>query len=78
MATSYGKSKFDAEPVPISNSAGTSPMGSNIFIVKPDGDQQQARSHAEPNRHEPVTRFNLGRTIFRGIRCKLIVIRQVT
>ena len=51
------------------NSTEGSPMGSNIFIVKPD-DKKNSRAHADPFRHEPITQKNLGRTIFRGIRCK--------
>jgi len=42
-------------------------MGSNIFIVKPEGEHHN-RVHPEPYRHEPVTHSNIGRTILRGIR----------
>lgn len=68
MPTSYANPAFDVDPAVVSNSGGPSPMGSNIFIVKPEGGQVN-RNHPEPYRHEPVTKFNLGRTIFRGIRC---------
>ena len=69
MPTSYANPAFDVDPAVVSNSGGPSPMGSNIFIVKPEA-QQINRIHPQPHRHEPVTRFNLGRSIFRGIRCK--------
>jgi hypothetical protein len=71
MPTSYANPAFDEEPAEIKNSAGTSPMGSNIFIVKPD-DERKNRSHPVPHRHEPVTKNNVGQTIFRGIRCKFL------
>ena len=63
-SASYQNSAFDVEPV-----NGASPMGSNIFIVKPEGEHHN-RVHPEPHRHEPVTRSNIGRTIFRAIRCE--------
>ena len=69
-STSYNNSAFDVEPAATGQqSGGPSPMGSNIFIVKPDGDQHN-RVHPEPYRHEPVTHSNIGRTILRGIRCE--------
>ena len=67
--TSYANPAFDDEPRSVRNSAGPSPMGSNIFIVKPD-DEKKNRSHPQPHRHEPVTHRNIGRTILRGIRCR--------
>ncbi|UJR08879.1 hypothetical protein I4U23_013134 [Adineta vaga] len=65
--TSYANPAFDEEPAGVRNSGGPSPMGSNIFIVKPD-DAKKSRSHPEPNRHDPVTKKNFGWTILRGIR----------
>ncbi|CAF1457657.1 unnamed protein product [Rotaria sordida] len=67
MPTSYSNPNFDEEPVGIKNSGGTSPMGSNIFIIKPD-DKNKNRIHPEPYRHDPTTQKNIGRTILRGIR----------
>ncbi|CAF4656456.1 unnamed protein product [Rotaria sp. Silwood1] len=67
MPTSYSNPTFDEEPVGIKNSNGTSPMGSNIFIVKPD-DKNTNRTHSEPYRHDPITKKNIGRIILRGIR----------
>jgi hypothetical protein len=72
MPTSYSNSAFDEEPSVVKNSGGQSPVGSNIFIVKPAGDKNN-RIHPDPYRHEPVTQQNFGRTILRGIRCKVLV-----
>ncbi len=69
MPTSYANPAFDEEPNGVRNSAGPSPMGSNIFIVKPD-DEKKSRAHPQPFRHDPVTKRNIGRVILRGIRCK--------
>ena len=71
MPTSYANPAFDEEPNGVRNSAGASPMGSNIFIVKPD-DASKGRAHSQPYRHDPVTSQNFGRTILRGIRCRII------
>lgn len=59
----------NAKSARMTNSAEGSPMGSNIFIVKPD-DKKNSQAHADPFRHEPITQKNLGHTILRGIRCK--------
>ncbi|CAF1297093.1 unnamed protein product [Rotaria sordida] len=67
VPTSYSNPNFDEEPVGIKNSGGTSPMGSNIFIIKPD-DKNKNRTHPEPYRHDPTTQKNIGRSILRGIR----------
>ncbi|CAF1290241.1 unnamed protein product [Rotaria sordida] len=67
MPTSYSNPNFDEEPAGIKNSGGASPMGSNIFIIKPD-DKNKNRTHPEPYRHDPTTQKNIGRTILRGIR----------
>ncbi|CAF2744244.1 unnamed protein product [Rotaria sp. Silwood2] len=67
MPTSYSNPTFDEEPTGIKNSNGQSPMGSNIFIVKPD-DKDKCRTHPEPYRHDPITKQNTGRVILRGIR----------
>jgi hypothetical protein len=69
MPTSYANPAFDEEPNGIRNSAGPSPMGSNIFIVKPD-DETKNRVHPQPYRNEPVTQKNIGRVVLGGIRCK--------
>lgn len=69
MPTSYANPAFDEEPNGVRNSAGPSPMGSNIFIVKPD-DSKTGRAHPQPYRHDPVTSRNFGRMILRGIRCR--------
>lgn len=69
---SHTNSSFDEEPAGEKNSSGPSPMGSNIFIVKPD-DEKTNRVHPEPFRHDPVTQKNIGRTILRGIRCKYLI-----
>lgn len=66
--TSYANPAFDDDGHSVRNSAAPSPMGSNIFIVKPD-DEKKSRSHPQPHRHDPVTSRNFGRTILRGIRC---------
>lgn len=71
MATSYANASYDEEPVGVKTSGGTSPMGSNIFIVKPDDDKAN-RVHPEAYRHEPVTKRNIGRSILRVIRCKYL------
>jgi hypothetical protein len=68
IPTSYANPAFD-EPNDARSSVGPSPMGSNIFIVKPD-DPKKSRVHPKPNRHEPVTQRNFGQSILRGIRCK--------
>jgi hypothetical protein len=68
MPSSYANSAFEEEPTGTKHSGGQSPVGSNIFIVKQNGEERN-RSHTDPY-HEPVTQKNLGRTIFRGIRCK--------
>ncbi|CAF0734186.1 unnamed protein product [Rotaria sordida] len=60
-------SALNEEPTGGKNSDEPSPMGSNIFIVKPD-DEKKNRLHPEPFRHDPVTRNNIGRTMLRGIR----------
>ncbi|CAF1188330.1 unnamed protein product [Adineta steineri] len=65
IPTSYANPAFDEDSN--RNSVAPSPMGSNIFIVKPD-DAKRNRSHPEPHRHEPVTQKSFGRTILRGIR----------
>lgn len=65
----YSNPSFDEEPAGVKNSGGTSPMGSNIFIVN-QGDNQTDRVHPEPYRHEPITKRNFPRMILRGIRCK--------
>ncbi|CAF3934368.1 unnamed protein product [Adineta steineri] len=65
VPTSYANPAFDEDSN--RNSVAPSPMGSNIFIVKPD-DAKRNRSHPEPHRHEPVTQKSFGRTILRGIR----------
>ncbi len=67
--TSYANPGFDEKPTKVANSNEASPMGSNIFIVTPDG-KKNSRSHPDPFRHEPVTQQNIGRTILRSIRCK--------
>jgi hypothetical protein len=69
IPTSYANPAFDEEPNGVRNSAGPSPMGSNIFIVKPD-DEKKSRVHPQPFRNDPVTKRNIGQTILRGIRCK--------
>ena len=51
------------------NSTEGSPMGSNIFIVKPDN-KKNSQSRADPFRHDPITQKNLGHSILRGVRCK--------
>ena len=66
--TPYANPAYDDEPAGVRNSGGPSPMGSNIFIVKPD-DGKTSRSHPDPHRHDPVTKKNIGWTILRGIRC---------
>ncbi|CAF4587465.1 unnamed protein product [Rotaria sp. Silwood1] len=66
-SSSPTNSAFDEEPTEGKSSGGPSPMGSNIFIVKPD-DEKKNRFHPEPFRHDPVTRNNIGRTILRSIR----------
>jgi hypothetical protein len=66
---SYGSSAFDEKSRRGGNSGESSPVGSNIFIVKPNG-KKDSRSHSDPFRHEPVTQQNIGRTILRRIRCK--------
>ncbi|CAF4205861.1 unnamed protein product [Rotaria sp. Silwood2] len=66
-SSSSTNSAFDEEPTGERNSSQPSPMGSNIFIVKPD-DEKKNRSHSEPFRHDPITRNNIGRSILRGIR----------
>lgn len=68
-SSGHTNAAFDVEPAAGTASSGGSPMGSNIFIVKPEGEHHN-RVHPEPYRHEPVTRSNVGRTILRGIRCK--------
>ncbi len=68
MPTSYANPAFDDEPSRNRSSSGPSPMGSNIFIVKPDNGNNN-RSHPEPYRHDPVTTSNFGQSILRGIRC---------
>ena len=70
MPTSYANPAFDEEPNGVRNSAGPSPMGSNIFIVKPD-DSKNSRAHPQPFRNDPVTSNNIGRMILRGIRCRI-------
>jgi hypothetical protein len=69
IPTSYANPAFDEEPNGVRNSTGASPMGSNIFIVKPD-DQKKSRAHTQPFRNEPVTQNNIGQAILRGIRCR--------
>ncbi len=69
MPTSYANPAFDEEPNGNQNSTGPSPMGSNIFIVKPD-DERKNRVHPQPNRHDPITKRNFGQAIIRSIRCK--------
>ncbi len=69
MPTSYANPAFDEEPNGARNSSGPSPMGSNIFIVKPD-DPKKSRAHSQPNRHDPMTKRNIGQVILRGIRCR--------
>lgn len=71
--TSYNNSAFDDEPAERKTSGNPSPMGSNIFIVKPD-DGINPRANPDPFRHDPVTHKNIGRTILRGIRCKYLII----
>lgn len=66
-ATSYANPAFDDDGQSARNSSAPSPMGSNIFIVKPE-DEKKKRSHPQPYRHEPVTSRNFGRMILRGIR----------
>lgn len=70
MPTSYANPAFDEEPNGVRNSTGASPMGSNIFIVKPD-DSNKNRAHPQPYRNDPVTSRNIGRMILRGIRCRI-------
>lgn len=72
MPTSYANPAFDEDPNGVRSSTGPSPMGSNIFIVKPD-DEKKSRVHPQPHRHEPVTQQNIGRMVLRGIRCKNII-----
>ena len=72
MPTSYANPAFDEEPSGNRRSAGPSPMGSNIFIVKPD-DENKNSAHPQPYRHDPVTKNNFGRVVLRGIRCKYTV-----
>jgi hypothetical protein len=69
MPTSYANPAFDEEPNGARNSTGPSPMGSNIFIVKPD-DEKKNRAHSQPYRHDPITQRNFGQAIIRSIRCK--------
>ena len=70
VPTSYANPAFDDEPAGVRNiSSGPSPMGSNIFIVKPD-DDKRSRAHPQPFRHDPVTKKNCGQMIFRCIRCE--------
>jgi len=69
---SYANPAFDEKPIRTEHSGEPSPMGSNIFIVKPDG-KNGSLSHPEPLRHEPVTQQNIGRMILRGIRCKYLI-----
>lgn len=73
MPTSYTNPAFDEEPAEVKSNGGASPMGSNIFIVKPD-DNKTNRVHPEPFRHDPVTKRNIGLVILRGIRCKYLYI----
>lgn len=67
--TSYANPAFDEEPDAARSSAGPSPMGSNIFIVKPD-DDKKSRAHPQPFRHDPISQRNIGQVILHGIRCK--------
>lgn len=67
--TSFTNPTFDNESLGGKMSGNPSPMGSNIFIVKPD-DKAKDRSHPEPFRHEPVTQKNIGRSILRFVRGK--------
>ncbi len=69
MPTSYANPAFDEDSNGVRNSTGPSPMGSNIFIVKPD-DGKKNRAHPQPHRHDPVTKRNIGQVILRGIRCR--------
>jgi hypothetical protein len=69
MPTSYANPAFDEEPNGARSIGGPSPMGSNIFIVKPD-DPNKNRAHPQPNRHDPVTNRNIGQMFLRGIRCR--------
>ena len=71
IPTSYSNSAFNEDSTMERTSGNPSPMGSNIFIVKPD-DGKMNRSHPEPYRNEPVTKKNIGRMILQGVRCKLI------
>jgi hypothetical protein len=69
IPTSYANPAFDEEPAGVRNSGGPSPMGSNIFIVKPDDDKRN-RAHPQPFRHDPVTKKNFGQMICGCIRCE--------
>jgi hypothetical protein len=70
--TSYANPAFDEKPIRTENSGEPSPMGSDIFIVKPDG-KKGSRSHPDAFRHEPITQQNIGRSILRGVRCKYLI-----
>ena len=69
MPKAHANAGFEDEPHAGQQSGGPSPMGSNIFIVKPEGGNGN-RSHPEPERHEPVTKKSFGRIILGGIRCE--------
>jgi hypothetical protein len=73
IPTSYANPAFDEGPARDRNNSGPSPMGSNIFIVKPD-DGNRNRAHPQPYRNDPVTQKNCCRMILRAIRCKLTYI----
>jgi hypothetical protein len=70
--TSYDNPAFNEGPKAGKNSGGSSPVGSNVFIVKPD-DKNQDHIHPEPYLNEPITQESLGRTILRGMRCKYLI-----
>ncbi|CAF3336661.1 unnamed protein product [Rotaria socialis] len=65
--TSYANQAFEDEPTGGKLSSDPSPMGSDIFIVKPNKGNRN-RLHTEPFQLEPVTRRNIGRSILRGVR----------
>ena len=44
-----------------------------IFLLLNQMVKRTIVSHPEPYRHEPVTQQNFGRTILRGIRCKIYI-----
>ena len=74
--SSFDNPGFDGKPSGRKTSGNSSPMGSNIFIVKRD-DEKQTRSHPELYEHETTTRQNIGRIVLRGIRCKYTICSAV-